>query len=498
MAEIALRPYQEKFIANIRREFKLNQRRVVGVAPCGAGKTIMTGWMIRESQKRGKSAIFFVHRKELIDQTSKTFYDLHIPHGIIAGGVKPHYEFPVQIASVQTLVKRMDILNPPDLLVCDECHHILANTYKQIIDNWSDSYLLGVTATPIRLGGITLSDIFQSMVQAPQVNDLIQLGNLTNFQYFAMDINIELEDIAVVHGDYSVKGLSKLMNDPRITKAIIDSYIKYANGKSAICYCVDVEHSQSVANFFNSVGVPAAHCDGTTPKAERENIVEDFRHGIYKVLCNAELFGEGFDVPNCHAVILARPTQSLALHIQQSMRSMRPDPADKNKIAIIIDCVGNYKKHGYPDALHDWSLEINNTKINADAPTKICPHCKNIIPLPAEVCPVCGMRLVYRELNSIGDTAFIYSSAENNSFATEPQIIRRETSIEHFLDIAKDRKYKSYWAVMKALNFAKTYDDLLHIADVMGYKKGWAFHKALELNIFTKKSLQKNPSQGTI
>ena len=105
---------------------------------------------------------------------------------------------------------------------------------------------------------------------------------------------------------------------------------------------------------------------------------------------------------------------------------------------------------------------------------------------------------MYRELNSIGDTAFIYSSAENNSFATEPQIIRRETSIEHFLDIAKDRKYKSYWAVMKALNFAKTYDDLLHIADVMGYKKGWAFHKALELNIFTKKSLQKNPSQGTI
>lgn len=492
MSEIVLRPYQEKFIDNIRAEFNKGQKRVVGVAPCGAGKTIMTGWMIRETERRGKTAIFFVHRKELIEQTSETFSRLNIPHGIIAGGVKPHYQFPVQIASVQTLKNRMHLLNPPTLLVCDECHHILANTYKYIINTWNDSFLLGVTATPERTGGIKLCDIFTSMVQAPPVAELIRLGNLTHFEYFTMDIEIErgLEKLEIINGDYATKGLSALMNDPLITSAIACSYIEHAQDKSAICYCVDVEHSQDVATYFNSIGIPAAHCDGNTHKDERKKIVEDFRLGKYKILCNAELFGEGFDVPNCHAVILARPTKSKILHIQQSMRSMRPDPTDPQKVAIIIDCVKNYAKHGYPDDPQDWSLDPNKKKGEGVAPTKICPYCLEVIPAPSVICPECGARLIFDEVKDATVAEQIYSSEKKINPAYEtPEVIHAPEFMEkfqYFVDIGlKSSKVTkpNQWAAFQTAQYAKSYDELLALARLADFKKGWAYHQAIDLKI---------------
>ena len=185
MDEIILREYQRQFIEDVRNEFA-RHKRVVGVAPCGAGKTIMTGWIIREATQRGKRSIFFVHRHELIRQTSETFNRLGIEHGIIAAGVKSQIDLPVQIASVQTLARRLKTIPEPDLLICDECHHILANTYKKIVNAYSDSYLLGVTATPQRMGGINLGDIFTSMVKSLTVDELISLGNLTDFKYFGM------------------------------------------------------------------------------------------------------------------------------------------------------------------------------------------------------------------------------------------------------------------------------------------------------------------------
>ena len=164
MNEIKLRPYQQKFLEDVYKEILAGHKRICGVAPCGAGKTIMTGWLIREFMNNGCRVIFFVHRHELIDQTSKTFTDLGIEHGIIAAGFKVNYDLPIQIASVQTLARRLNSVPAPDLLVCDECHHILANTYKEIINKWKDAFLLGVTATPQRMGGINLGDVFTSMI----------------------------------------------------------------------------------------------------------------------------------------------------------------------------------------------------------------------------------------------------------------------------------------------------------------------------------------------
>ena len=491
---IVLRHYQEKFINQIRKEFAANIRRVVGVAPCGAGKTIMTGWMIRAAMQRDKRSVFFVHRKELIEQTSETFKRLNIPHGIIANGFKPHYEYPVQIASVQTLVNRLDCVPTPDFLVCDECHHILATTYKRIINHWGNAYLLGVTATPERTGGVRLNDVFDSMVQAPSVKDLIRLGNLTEFDYYAPCDIPDLTDVKTVAGDYDTAELEQIMSDKEILSNMAQQYIKLADGKSAICYCVNVAHSQYVAESFLAHGINAAHCDGTTPSAERAWLIDKFRKGDIKVLCNAELFGEGFDVPNMQAVILARPTESLTLHIQQSMRPMRPDPNDAHKRAIIIDCVGNCFRHGLPDDDRDWTLDPNKP-FKAVSKYRTCPKCGGVVRYNKFECPNCGYKFphdqqTYTFVHAEQELKKVSAAQKNQPQPadTDIRVIRAPMTIEAFLNIAEDRGYKKSWAMFKALEKAQTFDDLLHIADVMQYQKkyGWAYHKALELGIPTK------------
>ena len=210
MSNITLRPYQQKFIDDVRNEFLHKHKHVVGVAPCGAGKTIMTGWMTREATERGTRTIFFVHRHELIEQTSETFKDLGIEHGIISAGYPMQLDLPVQIASVQTLARRIDKIPTPDFLICDECHHILANTYKRVIDAFPNAYLLGVTATPERIGGVTLCDVFTSMVESLTVNELIDRGNLTSFKNYAAENDLDLKRFRTIHGDYRTSDLEEI------------------------------------------------------------------------------------------------------------------------------------------------------------------------------------------------------------------------------------------------------------------------------------------------
>ena len=483
---ISLRPYQQEFINKLSAEFK-HHRRVVGVAPCGAGKTIMTGWMIRTAAEKGNRCIFFVHRRELIRQTSETFTRLDIPHGIIDASVPMQLDLPVQIASVQTLVRRLDKIPPPQFLICDECHHILANSYKKILDKFSGAWLLGVTATPQRMGGITLADAFDSMVESLTVNQLIELGNLTKFKYYAPNATIDLSKVRKGFGDYNQSDLAGVMSEPNIIGDIVADYQRLAEGKSAICYCVNVEHSKSVADAFNDAGIPAAHCDGETPAVIRAHIVEQFKRGDIKILCNAELFGEGFDVPNMQAVILARPTQSLTLYIQQALRPLRPDPNDPNKVAVIIDHVKNYLKHGLPNANHNWSLVPNATG------ERKCPHCGEFITPKIEngkkFCPECGYVFEKGEGQGFGERKAVTGAGDlhevNVRFDSTPEFVttvkKKPTTVEEFKAIAEEKGYKKGWIAYQALEYAKSLGDCYHIADICGYKRGWAWHKWEEM-----------------
>ena len=181
----------------------------------------------------------------------------------------------------------------------------------------------------------------------------------------------------------------KKLNTSAIYGDVINYYRQLSDGKQAICYCASIEHSKNMAEQFNAAGIKAAHIDGETPKQERNEIVSNFRAGIISILCNVDLISEGFDVPDCNTAILLRPTKSLTLYIQQSMRCMRYKPG---KTAVIIDHVGNYARFGLPDMDREWNLtpkKPGKKKEESEINIRQCPKCFFTHEY-ALACPKCG------------------------------------------------------------------------------------------------------------
>lgn len=442
--DICLRPYQQQLIDDVGYEYSEGRRRVCAVAPCGAGKTIMTAWMARGTALSGRRAIFMVHRQELIEQTSATFTAMGIRHGLIAAGAAKEYDLPVQIASVQTLIHRLSQVQAPDLLICDECHHIVANTYRKIVDQFSSSYVLGVTATPERIGGQGLGEIFQSLVLGPSAADLIAAGNLTPYDYYAPPTKFDPAAAHVRFGEYVKNDLLSQMDDADVIGDIVKNYKNLADGKRAICYCINRAHSEHVAASFRAAGIPALHIDGETHKAVRARAIEDFRTGRLQILCNAELLGEGFDVPAMEAVILARPTASLTLYIQQSMRPLRPDHNNPEKRAVIIDHVGNVFRHGMPDEEREWSLETKKRKPRAMA-IKVCPACYTAVPSTARTCPCGHVFAAAPEERKITETDGTLKKIEAIQRKERRQEVGRARSVADLTEIAIKRGYSLRW-----------------------------------------------------
>src|SRR5699024_8502929 len=190
----------------------------------------------------------------------------------------------------------------------------------------------------------------------------------------------------------SMREFSSTSTDEARDKVIYGDVIKHykelADGEQAIAYCHNVEASKQTAYEFNQVAIQAGHIDGTTPKSERDEIISKFREGEIKLLSNVDIIGEGFDVPDCSTVIMLRPTQSLSLYIQQSMRGMRYRP---NKTSIIIDHVDNVRRHGLPDAERKWSLKgMKKTESEAEISIKECENCFAVYLSKLKECPECG------------------------------------------------------------------------------------------------------------
>ena len=210
-----------------------------------------------------------------------------------------------------------------------------------------------MTATPVRLNGGGLGEINDKLLIGPSAKWLIKNKRLSPYDYYAPEV-ADLSSLRTSRGEYEAGAVEALLSKPKIYGDVVKYYKRLANGEKAICYCATVSHSQNMARTFCENGISACHIDAKTPAKERESIINRFRSGDIKILCNVDLISEGFDVPDCTASILLRPTKSLTLFIQQSMRCMRYQP---DKRAVIIDHVGNVHRHGLPDAERSWTLK---------------------------------------------------------------------------------------------------------------------------------------------
>ena len=438
---ITLRDYQSHILHNVSNSMKQGFKRILVRLATGGGKTACFAEMARRTQNNQKTVWFLVHRRELKEQAIETFESFNIPRRTIHIGMigRDAKKFPA-----------------PDLIVFDECHHAVARTWLNLIGQHPGVYIVGLTATPARLDGKPLGQVFETMVSGPEMDELIRQKWLSDYRYITSEIS--LTGVGQRMGDYNLSEASELLMERRVYGDVIDTYREHADGKQAIYFCSSIAHSETMAAEFRQVGIQAEHFDGTTPDKQRREVVRKFRTGEIQILTNVDLIGEGFDMPACDCVGMLRPTQSLTIFLQQSGRALRYAPG---KTAVLIDHVGNLNRHGTPSDVRQWSLtETVKTgrPMNDEGKFMIrrCPECFAVYSVTRGTCPVCG-----------------------EVYQPEPVEIKQmeETKMAE-LDRQKWEAEQRYLRSADAVKEARNYSDFCRIAKARGYKVGWAYYRA--------------------
>ena len=366
-----LRPYQNDNKSKIYESWKTN-RSVMLQMPTGTGKTRLFVSILRDFHKHALKikkqvrALVLVHRVELIDQISDELGARYgLAHGFIHAQDRERRKFPFHIASVQTLNKRLDNWSDYnfDFIIVDEAHHVLADSYKKIIKTFPEAKVLGVTATPYRLSGAGFKPEFDVLIESDPIKSFINNGYLSKFEYYSIPaysyMQNQIDNISSVDasGDYSNAEMMATCDKDKIRAQIVETYLKYANGKKGIVYTINKKHNQHLCEAFCEKGINAVAIDSDTDAEKREQLIENFRNGKITVLCNVDIFSEGFDCPDIEFVQLARPTKSLSLFLQQVGRGLRM--SENKEKTIFLDNVGLYNRFGLPDTKRQWMDYFN-------------------------------------------------------------------------------------------------------------------------------------------
>ena len=386
-----LRPYQEQIIDKTRAAI-VRCQRVLMQGPTGMGKTAISVYMMARAAEQGKRAFFLVHQNELLQQTSKALWAQKLEHGQAASG-KSISKLPLQVASVQTLVNRLDRYEPPHLIIIDECHRSTSSTYQRILDAWPRAKVVGLTATPQRTDGKGLGEVYQELVLGPSINSLMAAGYLSQYEVLAPPSTLDLNDIHSRAGDYAKDELEAAMDRPSITGDAVATYIKHATGKRCVVMCVSIRHAEHVRDSYLAAGVSCEMIEGKMTNNEREQVLDRFRRGETMVISQCELLIAGVDIPSIEVIQWLRPTQSVIIWMQGNGRGLRPAPGKER--LLILDHVGNWQRHGLPDDEREWSLDgrKKGTRKASDEPeTKVqqCAECYHIFRPGVDRCPSCG------------------------------------------------------------------------------------------------------------
>lgn len=430
-----LRPYQSDLIANIRHSISTGHKSIVSVLGCGGGKSIIQADISRSATNKHNNVLFLVHRKELCEQIYNTFSSYGVDMNLCS------------VSMVQTVSRHIGDILAPAIIITDEAHHSTANTYKKIYNAFPDALRLGFTATPCRLNQGGLGEVYDDLITSVSTRWLIDNHYLSPYKYYS----VKLADTSGLHvkaGDYKADEVAELMQNKEIYGETVKQWERLAKNKKTIAYCASVEAAEETAEQFRQAGYTAAALNGNTPKELRAQIMQEFRDSKIMILTNCELFGEGLDVPDCECTVLLRPTQSLTLYIQQSMRSMRYMPG---KTAIIIDHVGNCYLHGLPDDDREWTLEPKHKQENT-VKIRECPMCFAVYPPTLDKCPYCGYAAV-KEVQR----------KDKKTVEIDLVEVKRQ----------EDIKNASYWDLNP-----QSWADVEEIRKARGYKIQWAIRYA--------------------
>ena len=418
----------------------------------------------RRTTANNNRVMFLIHRKEVLDQAVKTFNEQGVNPSLLTAGM------------VQTLTRRVDKLAAPNVILVDEAHHALAKSYQRILKQFPKSIVLLFTATPHRTGRMQLDQIADDIIVGQSIHELTEKGFLAPFRYFQPpdDFDSKLLKRSST-GDYTAESMQQAMST-KIFGHIVKQYRRIADGMQAVVYTYSIDSAVEIARKFNSEGISAVEVDGTTPKEKRDLAVQKFREQEIKILVNVNLFTEGVDLPDVDCVIMARPTASLALYLQLSMRCLNPR---EGKTAIIIDHANNFKTFGYPDDDRDWKKAIKSGKqknksllTDSDISIVTCDYCFAVVKA-SEVkdgkCPICGKPIKVHEAKPVSDVDLVEATKERQRLIKE---------------IVKKKLLKE--VANKSVSELHTMKELQAYARLHGYKKGWCFYMAKRKGILKK------------
>ena len=378
MKKIKLYDYQQKMLEDIVNVLSAKSLQVVKVngkkvrqgnsvmvqMPTGTGKTYVMASVVKwflDNNDEGEVWII-AHRRELVEQMQQTLERFCLEYGEKEATLKAKVR--VRVLSIQWLTRHVEELEKtgsvPELIIVDEAHHAIADSYQDLFYRNCQALKLGMTATPCRMNKNSFSRLFERLLTSPCTNDFIMRGYLSPYDYVV--IGKYSNDQLTVNqlkgrgsdGDYAIKEMDEKLNVPSTIQRLFDSVKKYADGKKGIVYAIDIVHAQAIAACYNALGLKSVALDSKTPAKRRKEMVEAFRKGEIDCLVNVNLFDEGFDCPDVEFIQMARPTLSLAKYLQMVGRGLRINRENKDKVCMIIDNVGNYRKFGLPDKPRNW------------------------------------------------------------------------------------------------------------------------------------------------
>lgn len=438
-----LRDYQQDIFDKARQAFAGGAKGVLCVLPCRSGKSYVMANMIGNAKG---NVLVLAHRHSLIKQHKDLLNSLNI------------LTDKVRVESVFTEASRLSTHAPDDvdLIIIDEAHLSEARSYRKVCEYYNCKRVL-FTATPSRLDGkpLTLAD---ALVTGITAEELIKRGAISNYDYYAPDLNLNFDNVDVVAGEYNNGQLTEMMCESVIYGDVLKYYRLLSDNRQAIAYCTSVKHSKQVAELFNNNGISAVSIDGGMSQKDRDKQMQVFRKGDVQILCNCNLISEGITLPNASVALLLRPTCSLPLFIQQSCRVLTPV---ENKKAVIIDYVNNVQRHGLPTDNHEWSLgtAVKKRKQYNDDGTLSIRQCENCYKCfkTASKCPYCGFeyKVKDKELKSIKEVEL-----------KRVEAIRKEEQ--------EERKKKARMEVGQC----RTVAELQKIARERGYAQGWVWRMA--------------------
>ena len=347
---IELRDYQQEAIDNLKKMREDGKTIALLYHATGVGKTITA---ITDAKAVGGRTLFLVNALKLASQAKDTFAKVW-PEATLGEytGSQKDVSQTVIFATVQSISKDLERFSPTDFdyLIVDECHHAAANTYQKIFTYFHPKFILGLTATPERSDGEDMLELFQNVAHKMDLKTAVERGILVPIRCVRVKTNIDLTDVRINGIKYNSQDLESKLFIPERNQLIVDTYLKYVNGKKTVIFCASVDHAAEIAKLLRDNGVKAEAVSGRDRVEVREKILKDYETGSTNVLCACDLLNEGWDSPHTTVLFMARPTMSKTIYLQQLGRGTRRCPGKED--LLVIDFVDNANMFNMPYSLH--------------------------------------------------------------------------------------------------------------------------------------------------